>query len=89
MRDNIAAIVAGVRLTIAAVRGALDIYKAAKGDGTVAEKVQAIHDALSKIIEKLKILAEATEPEWDDNLAGLLADIEGAIAEALIEELEG
>jgi len=80
-------IVASINLLIVAVRGGFKIYAAATGEGTIGEKTAKIHVALQAILEKLKALAAATEPEWDDALAETLAEIEKAIAENLIEQL--
>lgn len=80
-------IVASINLFIVAVRGGFKIYAATKSDGSIEEKVAAIHVQLEKILDKLKALAAATEPEWDDAFTETLAEIERAIAEALIEQL--
>lgn len=81
-------ITASIGLLIASVRGAFAIHKAVKGPGTPAEKVAAVRKELENILDKLKSLAETTEPEWDDRLADILSEVLRSIADALIEGLE-
>lgn len=81
-------IVASINLLIVAIRGGFKIYAVAKGDGSIDEKISKIHEVLQSIIEKLKTLAAATEPEWDDAFAETLSEIEKVIAENLIEQLQ-
>jgi len=83
------AILAGISLVISAAYGAIKIWKISKGDLLPAEKVGAIHVELAKIVGKLEVLAQNTEPTWDDTLAVSLAGILDVVAENLIDQLEG
>ena len=82
-------IMAAISLAVATGFGALRIWKVAKGDGSTKDKIAAVHNELAKIIDKLENYATHTEPVWDDNLAIVLSDVLDAIAENVIDELEG
>lgn len=82
-------IVSAISLVIAAGFGVIRIWKTAKGDGTLAEKVTAVHGELEKIVDKLDVLAKKTEPTWDDSLANVLSSVLDVIAEGVINQLEG
>jgi len=81
-------IIAWINLLIAAVFGALKIYKVSKGVGEVADKVKAVRDELAKIIDKLDSLAKTTDPTWDDTLASALSVTLESVASVIIENLE-
>jgi len=82
-------IVSAIALVIAAGFGAIRIWKTAKGEGSAAEKIRAVHAELTKIVDKLEGLAANTEPTWDDTLANVLSSALDVIAENIISELEG
>ena len=82
-------IVSAISLVIAAGFGAIRIHKAARGSGSSVEKIMAVYDELSLIIDKLQTLAAATEPTWDDTLASSLSEAIDVIAENVIAQLEG
>ncbi len=80
-------IVSAISLVIAAGFGAIRIWRTAKGDGTLTEKITAVHGELAKIVSKLDNLAQKTEPTWDDTLANVLASALDVIAENVIDQL--
>ena len=81
-------IIAGINLLLAAGFGALNIWKLAKGDKTVAVKVDKVRSELNKIVDKMEKLAITTTLEWDDTLADILDTAIEAIANTVIEQLE-
>jgi len=88
-RDVVKTILAAINLLLAAGFGALAIWKTSKGDDPVVVKVGKVRDELNKILDKLEKLAVVTPPEWDDTLAGILSAAVEAIANTIIEQLEG
>ena len=82
-------ILAAINVAIAAVRGAFAIKRCVEGDGTVPEKIAAVSNELAKVTEKLQVLTQETPATWDDAFAEGLHEILVAIAENVVNELEG